>query len=109
MFRDSRIYPQEVSYIFATRCRRTMISLGLKNYKLKYQRFTPLGCKYYKDKKIWVCGKNSIPLKEIGYRDWAFKKTSQKYCYFSWHIATLIEYDICLFLLCYSDYGSSAL
>ena len=48
---------------FATRCRKPWyfkhcIWINIKSFK--YERFTPLGCKKYRNKKNWVCIKNSV-------------------------------------------------
>ena len=53
-------------YNFATQCCRSKIILSM-NYVgsihlgLKYQRFTPLGCKDIGIRKFWVCDQDSIP------------------------------------------------
>ena len=57
------------SYIFATQCRRPLIYQTMNNFRsirlsLKYQRFTPSGCK---DIGIRVCDKNSVNLQNLGF------------------------------------------
>ena len=52
-------------YIFVTKCLyiyQTMSSVWSNNLSLKYQSFTTIRLQRYREKKIWVCGKDSIPL-----------------------------------------------
>jgi len=67
IFATKSNFPISISVHPSPQCRinlifQTLNSIRSNNLILKYQRFSPEGWNKYRNKTIWVCGNNSIPL-----------------------------------------------